>query len=51
MAAQKLKKYSWGDFLSFFECLLTQNPLIKILNSLDSFRPYGRLLENPKTRD
>ena len=31
-----------------FECLLNQ--LIKARNFLDSFRLYGRLLENPKIR-
>ena len=42
-----------GKFSGIFGCLLTQNPiineLIKILNSLDSSRPYTSLLENAET--
>ena len=39
-----------AEFFCFFEWLLRFNThLIKALNSLHSFRPYGRLLENPKT--
>lgn len=44
-----------GNFSGIFGCLLTQNPiineLIKILNSLDSSRPYTSLLENAETGD
>ena len=42
------KKFLAGMFC-IFECLLLLCPLIKALNSLDSSRTCGRLLENPKT--
>ena len=42
MAAQKTQKKNWQKFLHFF--LPTKKK-----NSLDSSRPYARLLENPKT--
>ena len=48
MGAQKWKKM-FTEIFDIFECLLTENPTkIKIHNSLDSFRPQCRLLENPK---
>ena len=40
-----------AEIFCIFEHLLTPNQLIKIHNSLDSSRPYGRLLENQKTWD
>ena len=54
LATQKWKKKK-RKFSGIFGCLLTQNPiineLIKILNSLDSSRPYTSLLENAETGD
>ena len=38
-----------AEIFCIFECLLTQNPTKKVLNSIDSSRSYGRLSENPKT--
>ena len=35
--------------LGIFECLLPKAQQINILNFLDSFKIYGKLLENPKT--
>ena len=49
MAAQKRKKKLLTEIFGIFEHLLTENPIIKIHNSLDSSRPYLRMLENPKT--
>ena len=49
MPAQKHKK-NMAEIFCIFECLLPQNPQLKALNSLHSSRPYGRLLEHPKTR-
>ena len=50
MVAQKQKKKSLAEIFCIFECLLTRNPTNqKALNSLDSSRPCGRLLENQKT--
>ena len=46
MAAQKQIKIA--EIFCFFELVFIQNK-IKALNSLDSSRPNGRLLENPKT--
>ena len=40
----------WENFLCIFECLLTQNPTNKAVNSLDSSRTYGWVLENPAAR-
>ena len=39
------------EIFSIFERLLTQTQLIKIHDSLDSSRPYERLLENPLRKD
>ena len=51
MAAQKGKKIVDWDFWHFRMPTNLQTQLIKIHNSLDSSRPYGWLLENPKTYD
>ena len=48
MAAQKWKKKLLPEIVSTSECIFKTH-LIKALNSRDSSRPYGRLLENPKT--
>ena len=47
MAAQKQKKLS-AVFFAFLNTYYSKNQLIKNLNSLDSSRPYKKLLENPK---
>ena len=44
--AQKFKKIV-GRYVCVFKCLLPQNPTNQ--GSIDSSRPYGRLLGNPKT--
>ena len=54
MVAQKCKNAKKKNLLAEMFCilqdLLTQKTqLIKALHSLDSSRPYERLLENPKT--
>ena len=46
---KKKKKFFLTKIFDILECLITKTKLIKIHNSLDSSRPYGRLLENPKT--
>ena len=48
MAAQRRKRIVVRNFC-IFEPLLTLNPTNKIHNSLDSSRPYGRLLKIRKT--
>ena len=51
MAAQKHnKKNCWQNIFAFLNAYYPKTQLIKIYNFLDSSRPYGRLLENPKTR-
>ena len=50
MAAQKHKENCWLKFSAFLNAYLPKTQLIKIHNFFDSFRPYGRLLENQKTR-
>ena len=49
MAAQKRKKIFSAEFFAFLNVYYPKTHLIKALNSLDSSRPYGRLLENQKT--
>ena len=51
MAAQKYGKKFFGEIFCISEPLLTLNPTNKIHNSLDSSRPYGRLLKIQKTGD
>ena len=48
MAAQRRERIVVRNFC-IFEPLLTLNPTNKIHNSLDSSRPYGRLLKIRKT--
>ena len=48
MAAQKLKKNCQQKFFAFLNASYPKTHLIQSLNSLDSSRPYGRLLENQK---
>ena len=43
------KKTCWQKFFAFLNMYLSKTQLIKIHNSLDSSKPYGRLLENQKT--
>ena len=51
MAAQYCKE-NLTKIFCVFECLLTYNStLLKINNYLDSSRTYGKLLENPNTRN
>ena len=45
MSAQERKQNCWQKFFAFFNV-----QLIKALNSLDSSRSYGRVLEDPKTK-
>ena len=40
-----------GKCFAFLNASYTKSHLIKSLNSLDSSRPYGRLLENQKAGD
>ena len=49
MAAQKRKKKIRQKFLAFLNVYYPKTHLIKALYSLDSSRPNGRLLQNPKT--
>ena len=50
MAAQKgKKKRFWQKFLTVLNVYYPKIHLIKALCSLDYFRSYGTLLENPKT--
>ena len=49
MAAQKCKKKLIGNFFAFLNSYYPKTHPIKALNSLDSSRPYGRLLKNQKT--
>ena len=53
MVAQKCKKKkkkNWQQkIFSIFEDFYHQTHLIKSLNTFDSSRPYGKLLENQKT--
>ena len=51
MAAQKRKKIFSAEFFAFLNVYYPKTHLIKALNSLDSSRPYGRLLENQKNRE
>ena len=44
------KKKCWQKFFAYLNDYEPQAQLIKIHNSLDSSRPYRRLLENQKTR-
>ena len=48
MAAQKRKKKCWQNFFAFLNAYYPKTQLIKALNSLDSSRPHGKLLESPK---
>ena len=51
MAAQYCKK-NLNKIFGVFEYLLTYNStLLKINNYLNSSRTYGKLLENPNTRN
>ena len=47
----KKKKKIRQKLLTFLNAYHPKTQLIKIQNSLDSSRPYGRLLENQKTGD
>ena len=47
MAAQK-QKSCWENFLAFLNAYKPKTQLIKALTSIDSFRSYGRLPQNPK---
>ena len=49
MATQKCKNDCSLNFLVFLNAYLPKTHLIKIHNSLDSSRPYGRLSESSKT--
>ena len=49
MAAQKCKKNCWQKFFAFLNAYFPDNHQIKAINSLDSSRPNGRLLQTPKT--
>ena len=50
MVVQKDKKQNcWQKFIVFLNAHYSKTHLIKALNSLDSSRTYGRLLENEKT--
>ena len=49
MAAQKQKKIVSKKFCAFLNVYCPKTPQIKSLNSLDSSRPNGRLLESQKT--
>ena len=51
MVAQKCKKYCWQKFCNFLNAYYPKTHSIKSLNSLDSSRRYGRLLENQNTGD
>ena len=46
MVTQKHKENCWLKFSAFLNAYLSKTQL----NFFDSFRPYGRLLENQKTR-
>ena len=46
MAAQKCKKSCKQVSFAFLNAYYPKTHLIKALNSLDSFRPYGKPLEN-----
>ena len=48
MATQKQKELS-GNFFAFSNASYPKTHLIQSLNSLESSRPYERLLENQKT--
>ena len=49
MATQKHENNCWEKFFAFVKAYKPKAELIKIHNSVDSCRPYGRLLENQKT--
>ena len=49
MVTQKCKKKLLAEIFHIFEYLLPKTHLIKDINSLDSSRPNGRVLENQKT--
>ena len=44
------KKHFWQKFLAFLNAFYPKTHLSKYLNSPDSSRPYGRLLQNLKAR-
>ena len=46
---KRKKKKKWQKLYAYLNVYYPKTQLIKVLNSLDSFRPYGRLLEIPKT--
>ena len=50
MVAQNCKKIIWQKYFPFLNAYYAKFQLIKALSSLDSSRPYARLLENIKTR-
>ena len=49
MVAQKCKKIASRNFLNFRMSITPKTHLIKALNSIDSSRPYKRLLQIQKT--
>ena len=49
MADQKGKKNFWQKLLAFLNVNYPRTNLIKAPYCLDSSRPNGRLLQNPKT--
>ena len=49
IAAQKCIKNSWQECFAFLNAYYLYTHLIKAVNSFDSSRTCGRLLENPKT--
>ena len=51
MAAQKHTKNCWQNLFAFLNACKPKSQLIKGLNSFDFSRSFGRLSQNPKTRD
>ena len=49
MTAQKHTEKLLTEIFGIFEYLITQNLTNQDSQLFDSSRPYGRLLENPKT--
>ena len=49
MAAQKQKKNLLAESFAFLNANKPKTQLIKVLNSIDSSRSYGRLSQNSKT--
>ena len=49
MAAPKFFKKLSAECFAFLNAYYPKTHIIQSLNSLDSSRPYGRLLENQKT--